>query len=159
MSKLLHPLAISVGFWPQILQLTSLPLIKVVMYLLYRWAGVFGAEGWSYSEVLPYFIKSEHQTDPILRKSGQEYIIYQCSCIPVYHCESHTPFPYPSVTNSQFDGPFVVSDIMSFPTLRQNINQNWDDVRHQEADFLSYQTENSSVVLMNCINNDIVTMV
>ncbi len=36
----------------------------------FRWANVFGADGWSYSEVLPYFIKSEQQTDPELSKSG-----------------------------------------------------------------------------------------
>ncbi len=29
-----------------------------------------GADGWSYSEVLPYFIKSEGNDDPQLIKSG-----------------------------------------------------------------------------------------
>ncbi len=35
-----------------------------------RWANVFGADGWSYQDVLPYFIKSERHTDPELMQSA-----------------------------------------------------------------------------------------
>ncbi len=34
-----------------------------------RWANVYGAEGWGYKDVLPYFIKSERQTDPVVKQS------------------------------------------------------------------------------------------
>ena len=29
-----------------------------------RWANEYGATGWSYQEVLPYFLRSENNTDP-----------------------------------------------------------------------------------------------
>ncbi|CAG2107908.1 unnamed protein product, partial [Medioppia subpectinata] len=35
-----------------------------------KWANESGAHGWSYDEVLPYFLKWENQTDPQLAKNG-----------------------------------------------------------------------------------------
>ncbi len=35
-----------------------------------RWQNVFGADGWSYADVLPYFMKSESTEDADLLKSG-----------------------------------------------------------------------------------------
>lgn len=34
-----------------------------------QWANVYGARGWNYIDVLPYFIRAENNTDPILRYS------------------------------------------------------------------------------------------
>ena len=34
-----------------------------------RWADVYGAKGWGYKDVLPYFIKSERQIDPVVKQS------------------------------------------------------------------------------------------
>ncbi len=38
-------------------------------WFLSRWAQVYGAEGWSYQEVLPYFIKSQSVDDKELLKT------------------------------------------------------------------------------------------
>ena len=35
-----------------------------------KWASL-GNYGWSYNEVLPYFKKSEYNTDPIIRQDGR----------------------------------------------------------------------------------------
>ena len=42
---------------------------------VFRWAKDLGAEGWSYAEVLPYFIKSEGHDNPDLSDSGEIYKI------------------------------------------------------------------------------------
>ncbi|CAG2163059.1 unnamed protein product [Oppiella nova] len=34
------------------------------------WAKLFGAEGWTYEEVMPYFLRFENQTDPLLASNG-----------------------------------------------------------------------------------------
>ncbi len=48
-------------------------MIWKYIIIFHRWASM-GADGWSYSEVLPYFIKSEANDDPQLIKSGSSVI-------------------------------------------------------------------------------------
>ncbi len=38
-----------------------------------RWANVYGANGWSYNEILPYFLLTENNTDPNIVMANPDY--------------------------------------------------------------------------------------
>ena len=56
-----------------------------------RWSSVIGCKGWSYDDVLPYFIKSESNTNKEFLKSGlvAEIFAIKLSVLLIHSFNSH----------------------------------------------------------------------
>ena len=74
-----------------------------------RWQQIYGAEGWAYSDVMPYFLKFENNTDyKLVRK------------YPAYH---------------NVDGPVQISSPRSRPKLLDLITSAYNDLGYYNTDF------------------------